>query len=365
VSEALLDAFPALYYGEAPTAGTVRGGHTMTRAIAANIVALGRPARRVGPIQAQRVSGATWTAGYTRSHDSIGQLYLAWYYRPAGLDTLATVAVELTITDAAGHTVSSSSDMIPLGFKGVGTVPVVASHLYQSESLLGASGHLDLDALAAVLTDPSWSFTFVFTASDVFTPLDRIEGWECPRSQVDVDGTYGVLTGPFNPGSPIISGAADAGGYERLARTIEGGVACGRTLLSVSWPRDTSIAPGLVATTMTPFTRMLEAGTDPWRWRVRPRVVYAPSSAAGEPHRARYLYQVSSGGTGTVRCDTGSSGGPYDLTGLTASTWAWSPWVDVSVPTDGAGRIATLTFTGKTTAGALHVAAIEVEEHHP
>lgn len=363
MSEALLDAFPALYYGEAPTRGTVRGGHTMTRAIAANIVALGRPARRIGPIQAQTVNGATWTAGYVRSHDSIKQLALAWHYRPAGLDTLATVAVELTITDAAGHTVSSSSDLIPLGFKGVGTVPAVASRLYQSESLLGGSGHLDLDALAAVLTNPSWSFSFTFTASDNFTALDRIEGWECPRAQVDAADTYGVPTGPFNPGNPILAGTADASGYERLARTIEGGIACGRTLLSVSWPLDTAVAPGLIATGYTPFTRMLEAGTTPWTWNVRPRVLYAPSSATGERHRVRYLYQVTGGGSGAIRLGIVGSGTPVDITGLTASTWTWSSWADCYIPTNGTNRVAKLRFTGKTTAGALYVAGIQVEEY--
>ena len=363
MSEALLDAFPALFYAEAPTRGTVRGGHTMTRAVAANLAALGRPAHRIGPIQAQTRTDATWSVGYTRSHESIRQLFLAWYYRPAGLDTLATVAVELTITDAAGHTVSSSSDLIPLGFKGVGSQPIAATHLYQSESLLGGSGYLDLDALSAVLTDPSWSFTFAFTASDNFTPLDRIEGWECPRSRVEDDDVYGVQVGTFNPGSPVLAGSTTTLGYERLAKTIEGALLTGRTLLNVAWPLDVAVAPGLVGASFVPFTRMLEAGTTPWSWSVRPRVVYAPSSSTGEPHRVRYHYKITDGGSGTIRMGIVGSGSPVDLTGLTSSTWAWSPWADCHIPTNGTDRIAKVRFTGKRTAGTLSVAGIQIEEH--
>jgi hypothetical protein len=48
---------------------------------------------------------------------------------------------------------------------------------------------------------------------------------------------------------------------------------------------------------------------------------------------------------------------------LTSATWAWSAWVSTTIPTDGTDRIVSLTFTGKTTAGTLSVAAIEVEEY--
>ena len=44
-------------------------------------------------------------------------------------------------------------------------------------------------------------------------------------------------------------------------------------------------------------------------------------------------------------------------------TFAWSAWVSTTIPTDGTDRIVSLTFTGKTTAGTLSVAAIEVEEY--
>jgi hypothetical protein len=368
MSEALVPDFPSLLYTEALTGGTVRGGHTITRATAVNIVATGRPARRVGPMQTQTVAAAqTFVAGYTRSHDSIKQLWLGWFYRPAGLDTLATVAVTLTITDALGNTVASSSDLIPLGFKGVASQPIAATHLYQSDSLLGGSGYLDLDAVAAVLTDPSWSFSFAWACSDVYTPLDRIEGWECPRSQVDSADTYGALTGPVNPGNPVLAGSITTTGYERIAQTVAGAILAGRTLLSVAWPTDATIAPGLTSATFVPFTRMLEGGATPWSWRVRPRVVYAPSSAVGEPHRVRYLYRVTGGGSGTIRCTATSVGAgsvtTADAALLTSATFAWSGWVSTTIPTDGTDRIVALTFTGKTTAGTLSVAAIEVEEY--
>jgi len=368
MSEALVPDFPSLLYTEALTGGTVRGGHTITRAAAVNIVATGRPARRVGPMQTQTVAAAqTFVAGYTRSHDSIKQLWLGWFYRPAGLDTLATVAVTLTITDALGNSVASSSDLIPLGFKGVASQPIAATHLYQSDSILGGSGYLDLDAVAAVLTDPSWSFSFAWACSDVFTPLDRIEGWECPRTQVDDDDTYGVLTGPVNPGNPVLAGSVTTIGYERIAQTVEGAILAGRTLLSVAWPTDAAIAPGLVSASFVPFTRMLESGTTPWPWRVRPRVVYAPSSAVGEPHRVRYLYRVTGGGTAVIRCTATSVGAgsvqTATTTGLTSSTWAWSDWQPLNVPTDGTDRICKIEFTGKTTAGNFYIAGIELEEN--
>lgn len=366
-TESLLVDFPSLAYGETPTGGTVRGGHTITRAAAANIVALGRPAHRVGPVQGQSAQTNTYVAGYTRSHDAIKQLWLAWYFHPDYTNTPATHSVELTITDALGNSVASSSALIPVGFKGAATSAVQASVPLDVTMVLGAEGYLDLDALAAVLVDPSWSFEFVHTASTPYIPLDRIEGWECPRSLVDSADTYGALTGPENPGNPIVAGTTTTPGYERIAKTIEGGIRCGRTLLSAVWPTDTSIAPGTSSATFTAFTRMLESGTTPWAWRVRPRVVYAPNSSTGTPHRVRYLYQNTGGGTGSVKCTATSVGAGSVQTAttssLTSGSWAWSDWESLDVPTDGTDRVVTLTFTGKTTAGALYIASIEIEEH--
>jgi hypothetical protein len=361
-TEALVPDFPRLFYAEGITGATVRGGHTITRASAANIVALGRPARRVGPSMGAGAA-ASYHFGYVRSHTSIKQLWLAWYYwpDPDPFATLHTISITTTIRDDLGNTVTSASADIPLGFDGtsIGANRVV----FYDTPTLGALGYIDLDAIAATLTGSSWTFQFDWTRSGADPTLDRIEGWECPRSQVYDTDTYGALTGPENPGSPVVAGTTTTLGYERIAKTIEGGIACNRTLLSASWRTDTSLAPVTTSATFTAFTRMLEAGTTPWAWRVRPRVVYNPNSATGEPHRVRVLYQVTGGGTSAVRISTGSTGSPYTLTGLTSATWAWSDWQAIDVPTNGTDRIATITFEGKTTAGNFYVASIEIEEN--
>jgi len=366
-TEALVPDFAPLLYTEALVKGTVRGGHTITRAADVNIIALGRPARRIGPVESQTSASATYHCGYTRSHDSIKQLWLAWYFHADGTNTPASISVSLTITDAAGHTVGPTDARVPTGFDGVAATALRQTALYQSDIFLGASGYLDLDALATTLTDPSWSFAFSFASTASTTVLDRIEGWECPRSQVDDADDYGALTGPVNPGNPIVAGSVTTLGYERIAKTVEGAIAAGHTLLSIAWPTNTAIAPGLTSASFVPFTRMLEGGATPWSWRVRPRVVYAPASAVGEPHRVRYLYRVTGGGSGTIRCTATSVGAgsvtTADAALLTSATWAWSAWVSTTIPTDGTGRIVALTFTGKTTAGTLSVAAIEVEEY--
>jgi len=365
-TEALIPDFPALYYAEGITGATVRGGHTITRATAANIIALGRPARRIGPTQSLGAS-ASYHAGYVRSHTAIKQLALAWYYwpDPDPFATLPTISVTTTIRDDVGNTITSASSIVPDGLDG--TALTADRVVIYDRPVLGALGYIDLDAAAAVLTGSSWAFQFDWSRSGGNVSLAHIEGAECSRSQVDDADDYGALTGPVNPGNPVLAGSTTTTGYERLAQTVAGAILAGRTLLSVAWPTDAAIAPGLTSATFVPFTRMLEAGTTPWSWRVRPRVVYAPASATGEPHRVRYLYQVTGGGSGTIRCTATSVGAgsvtTADATLLTSATWAWSAWVSTTIPTDGTDRIVSLTFTGKTTAGTLSVAAIELEEY--
>lgn len=366
-NEGLISDFAPLLYTETLTGGTVRGGHTITRAIDANIIGLARPARRIGPVQSQKTDGSTYSVGYTRSHTSITQLWLAWYFHGDFTNTPATISMDLTITDAIGNSIASSSDLIPVGFKGTATDAIQAATTYDSSILLGAEGYLDLAACAAVLTDPTWNFEFVYTASTTHVPLDRIEGWECPRSQVDDGDSYGSLTGPDNPGSPIVSGSTTTNGYERLMSTISAAALCGRTLLSIAWPTVTTIAPGTSSATFTAFTRMLESGTTPWSWYVRPRMLYAPNSATGEPHRVRVFYEVTGGGTAAVQCNATSVGalsvGTATITSLASATWAWSDWQTINIPTDGTGRLVAITFEGKTTAGSFYIAGIELEEN--
>lgn len=366
-TEALIPDFAPLFYGEAQTGKTVRGGHTITRAASANVIALGRPAKRIGPVQSQKTDGSTYTVGYVRSHTSIKQLWLAWYFHADGTNTPASISMSLTITDAAGHTVGPSSALIPVGFKGTSTDAIRATYLYQSDIFLGAAGYLDLDALAATLTDTSWSLEFTYSASTVYVPLDRVIGWECPRSQVDSADTYGALTGPVNPGNPILAGSTTTSGYERLAKTVEGAVLCNRDLLCVSWQRQVGYVPSTASAALAAMALMTEGGGVPYSWRVRPRVVYVPSSSTGEPHRVRYLYQVTGGGTATIRCTATSIGAgsviSVDAAGLTSAAFAWSAWSTLTIPTDGTDGIVAVTFTAKTTAGTVYLASIQLEEN--
>jgi hypothetical protein len=356
-TEHVLPDYPSLAYAETRVGLTVRGGHTMTRAQAANVIALARPAHRVGPIYSSTTTAYVYAASYVRSHSSIRYLWLAWYYHPgtSGING----GVTLTIRDAAGNSVASSSTKIPRGFKGESPYNIRAS-FYDSNIATGGSGYLDLDALAATLTDPSWTFEFAAQTGG----FETIEGWECPRSQVDDSETYGVLTGPENPGNSILSSS-----YERLAKTVEGAITCNRTLFSLSWPEDTaSLSPSTTSATLTAFALLTEGGGVPVPFHVRPRVVYAPNSATGEPHRVRVLYRVTGGGTGTVEAKSTSVGAgsanTATLNTLTSATWAWSAWQTLQVATNGTDRIAHLTFRGKVTAGALYIASIVVEENN-
>lgn len=355
-SEALNPDLSPLFYAEAQTGRTVRAGHTITRATGANIVALARPAHRVGPIFCRSTSAYTYQASYVRSHTSIKYLWLGWYCY--GTTSGFGGSCTLTIRDGAGNSVSSSSAKIPRGFKGE-VAYLLQPTYYLTLISIGGEGYLDLDALALTLTDPSWTFEFAFGAGG----FAHVIGWECPRSQVDSADVYGALTGPENPGNPILSS-----GYERIVKTVEGGIVCNRTLFSVGWPDDAAtLSPSTTSATFTAFTLLTEGGGTPTPFAVRPRVVYAPNSATGEPHRVRVLYRVTGGGTASVEAKSTSVGAgsanTATINSLTSATWAWSAWQTLQVATDGTDRIAKLTFRGKTTAGTLYVAGIDVEEY--
>lgn len=362
-TEALIPDPALLSYALTRTGATVRGAHAINAATSANVCALGRPAK-IAVVQGLGGSN-TVHVGYVRSHASIKVLAVAWYYYPdpdVFSTTNRTIDVKMTLSDAAANTITSPSTRIPRGLDGTA---ITAMHGYVSlgdESFLGAIGYFDLDDVATVLTDTSWDLKFEWTRSGGDVSLMRVELWECPRSAVNDADVHGALTGPLNPGNPILAGTVSTRGYERIARTIEGAVACNRALLNATWPADTTAGiPRTGSATFTAFTGMLEGGTTPWPWRIRPWVVYDPNSASGEEARVRYFYQVTGGGTAAVRINTGATASPFDTTGLTSATWAWSVWKTVRLPTNGTGRIATVTFEGKTTAGTLYVAGIQLE----
>lgn len=363
-TEGLIPDFPVLAYSEGYTGLTVRGSHTITRATAANVVALGRPCRQFGGMMA--TGPGTFVFSYTRTHADINQLRIAWAYRsdPDPMAGFATISITTTITDALGNTITSPNTLIPTAIDGTTFGTLSGSLSPTGDVHLGAVGYLDLDTIAATLTNSSWSFEFVFARSGTNVTLEWIDAWECPRTTVNDGDTYGALTGPLNPGNPISAGSITTRGYERIAKTIEGCIKVNRVHLSVAWKADTAASiPSTASATYAPFAILLEGVGTPLPWRIRPRVVYLPSSAVGEPARVRFLYYQSGGGTGSIRTQTGSSSDPFDVTGLTGASWQWSAWTTCYLPTNGTDRIVSVTFEGKTTAGTLYLAGIQLEEN--
>jgi hypothetical protein len=363
-TEGLPDAAPVLTFDEVRTRRTVGAGHTLARVSAANLVALARPARR---FVTQQTGVYNFRVSYQRSHSAIKHLYLAAFTRAHPLTfplPTNTLTLDLTIKDAAGVTVSSSASTIPSGFRsGTSRTPTTASSPL-ARFLMIADGFLDLDALAATLTTPPWSFEFAATRTGTTLVIDRVEGFEVPRTLVDSDDDFGVLTGPFNPGNAVVAGSVSTVGYERLSKTIEGAILCGRDYVNVAWPADTAygLSPRTSSASYVALTNLTD-GSDPLPFYCYPRVVYHPSSATGERARFRVLYYVSGGGTAAVQLATGASSSPYQITGLTGASWQWSAWADCDLPTDGTDRVAELLFKGKTNAGTLYLAGIHVQEN--
>jgi hypothetical protein len=370
--ESQLLGFPELRYVECQTSRTVRAGTLVKMAAAASQVATQRPAKGV---RVDNLTPGTYRVSFTRTSRDINLLYLAWFYRAtlvgAGTDTLS---VALTITDGT-NTIVSSDPRIPYAFQGTSTLTTIAAAALAnpSGSSTGGEGWLDLDALAGALTaSDDWVFEFVVTRTGTTAYVDRVEGFEVPRSIVRAgaapdDDAAGALMGPFNPGNPITAGTTDTVGLLRLEQTLQAAVARCTPYLSLAWPCDiTAAIPQTTSGTFATFINLKETGTTnpvPFTVRILPKyVAAAPGTAAGERGRFRVLFYVAGGGTAQVRLTTGSTTNTYDATGLTGANWQWSPWVDCELPTDAAGQVATLTLQGLTSAGTLYLAGALVEE---
>lgn len=371
-ARALINIVPTLSYTTSQIGRTVRGPDLYNAAILANVTALARPMRGFRIVN---VPPGTYVASYRRSHAAINQAWIQWTVRLGMLDGITLAAgedltVTLTITDAAGASVASSSDLIPAGFKGE-TFECVQSSDPPAIPTIGGGGWLDLDALALVLTDPSWSFSFAITrptGSTVY--VESITMREVARTVVDTADTYGVDPADFQPGQPVGSGTATTSGTLRLAQTIEGGIATQPDMLVLSWKEDT--AATIPQTTSASYAALtnLEQGTGSGksiRWRVPVRPIYYALSdggtAAGERARWRVRYYVSGGGTADVQISTGSGASPYSITGLTGASWQWSAWQDIAIPTDGTDAIATLSIKAQTSAGTLYLDAVHVQSY--
>jgi hypothetical protein len=366
----LINLVPELAY-ETPQIGrTVRGPDLYNVAVATNVVALARPFRA---FHIANVSPGTYVTSYRRTHDAIHQAHIEWTTRltmPDGTVLAAgeTLTVTLTITDAAGHSVASSSSMIPAGFKGE-SFECVQWPGDPAVYTIGGAGWLDLDALAATLTDPSWSFSFVVARPTGSTSrVDSIALRELGRTVVDTSDAYGVDPADFQPGQPAGAGSSTTGGTLRLAQTIEGGIAAQPDVLSLVWINDiTATIPRTTSSTYAAMLYLEQSSGVSMRFRVPVRPIYYAladgGTTAGERARWRVRYYVTGGGTGAVQILTGATASPYSITGLTGAAWAWSAWQDCELPTSGASAIATLSFKAQVSGGTLYVAAIHVQSY--
>lgn len=362
-TEGLPDAPPVLTFDEVRVRRTVAAGHTISRAVAANLTALARPARHFCTAQ---TAVYNVSVSYRRSHTAIKYLYLAAFTRsPSPFSSTETMTINLAITDAGGHSVASSASTIPRGFRsGTTYQPALVSFNPLAQFVQLTEGFLDLDALAVTLTDPSWSLDITVTRSGSTLVLDRIEGFEVPRTQVNSADDYGILTGLLNPGNVVVAGSTTTYGYERLNKTTEAAILAGRDYVNVAWPADIAygLSPRTTSATYVPLTNLTD-GSNALPFYCYPRVVYAPNSSSGERMRWRVLFYVSGGGTADFQLTTGAASSPYTVTGLTGAAWAWSAWTDGYLPTNGTDRIAEITIKGRTSAGTVYLAGLHAQEN--
>lgn len=279
--------------------------------------------------------------------------------------SLGFAQIDLTIRDAAGHSIASSSVHVPRGFKNE-QLPTPRSlldlPLYDQLSVVGV---LDCDALDGTLTDPSWVFEFAITFAGG-AEINTLQCGEVPRFVVnDAVDHGGVLPGAFQHDTPIT--ASDVTGLERLLETLVSARQCERTYVSLAWRQQvvvTSETPNVSATSFTHFTA-LAADAGPQTWRPSPRQVYAGSSA-GEAIRLRFLYRFSSGaGSETAQVQlVGNAGGGSWLSATLAytTTWTWSDWITAAIRTSPLSDA--LALKGKVSASGplLWIASVHVLE---
>lgn len=283
-----------------------------------------------------------------------------------GLLTTGFVLVDLTIRDAGGHSVVSSSSHVPRGFKGETLRTPSALVDVSLVDQLAVVGTLDCDALAATLTDPSWSFDFTLTFGGG-AEVNTLQCWEIPRFLVDDSVDHGgMLPGAFQRDQPLTD--SDTIGLERLLETLVSARQVERTYVSLAWRQQvvvTGETPHVSATSFQYLTA-LSADAAPQTWRLAPRQI-ATGSTAGESLRYRVLYRMSGGAgseTGQVRLVGNATGSPWATASLAyTTTWTWSPWINAAIRTSPLAD--TLSLEGKVSGSGptLWVAGVHVREH--
>lgn len=289
-------------------------------------------------------------------------------FYPPTLATTATpiVGIDLTIRDAAGHSVSSSDTRIPYGFKGElhEAAPARAPEYVTSDQTI-VRGVLDADALESTLTDPSWSFDFTLGFSNN-GELNTLQLWEAPRFVVnDAVDHGGVVPTAFQRDAMLDDD--NQTGLGRLVETLVSARQSERTYVALAFPRQVaspSLTPNVGATSFTQFAA-LAADSAPQTWRPSPRQVYAGASA-GEALRFRFLYRFSGGAgseTAQVQLTGNASGGSWLSPTLAYTTsWTWSSWITAAIRTSPLSDALALKGKVSATGPLIWIASIHVLE---
>lgn len=334
--------------------------HAMGIALGANCALLDHP-----PWQSSTGAtdtGGTWSFSFVRSP---GGRYVRCEARLSPAATGASVALSMTVRDAAGHSVGPTDPRIPYDWRGEvlasPTLPFAGALASASTSIVG---WIDAESLASTLTDPSWSIDVTVSVAGGGA-LDGITLWEAPRSLVDDEALHGgVVPGSFQRDTIIHAGAVD--GLVRLVSTLESARLAQRSYLSLAWRQSTAPTdtPSTTSTSYAPLT-LLDAGPDAAAFAVPTRVIHA-ASTAGEAVQWRVLYRLSEGlgsETARVRLTTLASGSPSTSGALAYTTsWTWSAWKDATVRTSPATDALALTALVSASGPTLWIAGIHVRE---
>lgn len=347
---------------QARVARATQTTHGLNLALAANCALLDAPAGQASAGWTE--TGGDWSFSYVRNP---GCRFVAVVARVLPSVGAAAVTLDLTVRDAAGHSVSSSDDRIPRLWKGESIVTPRA-RLYEPLAELSRKvvGYVDCDALDDDLTDPSWSFDLAVGVTGG-AGLDGVWLQEMPRFLVDDGATHGgILPGAFQRDA-IISDDPTAS-LDRLVASLASGRVQQRSYLALAWRRATvpGETPSLTGTSDGPFTLLTGAGSGGrLEWAVYPRSI-AAVSAAGELAKARFLYRMSGGAgteTGQITLRGSATGSPWAASALAYTTsWVWSPWIDCAVRTSPLSDA--LSLSGKVSASGptLWLAGVHVRE---
>lgn len=357
---------PVLSYVEAQTGRTVRAQTAIRTAQSASLSASARPAKRcqIHSAYPDGTSPRTYCVSYTRTTDAVAFLYVAAHYRAA--TTADALTLDMTIRDGLGNAITSGSALTPYFLKGTTVSLAGSTGSIVSDARELGSGYLDLDALAVSLVDPDWSLEFTVAApTGTDSLVDLIEFWEVGRQVVDQDDDSGVLVGPLMPGNPITSGpisGATADGWARIEATVQGAVKSQRTYAQECFGPDDVTATLLPQTTSAAYvalTNLEESAGVPIAYTFRVRTVVG--GTGGERARARFRYIAAGGANGSIELTTGIAA--YSLTGLSSTSWTWSPWLDVLLKANAAGHLEVVSFKAKQGgAGVLYVSSWVLDE---